>query len=153
MGKYKRGLTPRHEKYCRARAAGESYGDAYKHAGFSPDGSRDTAAGNAYRMENNGGPLATGILQRIQYYRDAAERGAILDRAQRQALLSELATSETVRPSDRVHAVDVLCKMSGDYTAGADIRVTVVSEAERRAAWSEALRGQEPPGTDVDGDS
>lgn len=152
MGRYKRGLTARHDEYCRRRADGESYSAAYKGAGFSPDGTTTTARENAFAMENKSG-LSTDILRRIQYYRDAAERGAILDRAQRQALLSELATSETVRPSDRVHAVDVLCKMSGDYTAGADIRVTVVSEAERRAAWNEALKGPGTAGNDAGGET
>lgn len=146
MGKYKRGLTARHDEYARRRADGETYAAAYRDAGFSSDGAtRKTARDNAYHMENSGA-LSTEILQRIQYYRDAAAAGAILDRQQRQALLSEIAADPDARRADRVHAVDVLCKMSGDYTAGADVRVTVVSETERRAAWADALRGPETPG-------
>lgn len=141
MGKSKDGrLTPRQEKYCERRAAGDSRAAAYKAAGFCPAGNRETARNNAEKMERSPG-VGTAILHRIDELRESAERGAVLDRDARAALLSELALDTGARDADRVRAVDILCRMSGDYTGVADIRVTVAAESERREAWREILGG------------
>lgn len=142
MRKYKRGLTAKHEKYCQARADGAGYADAYKAAGFSPDGSRDTARKNGYRIENTGAYSAD-IVRRINDLKQAASDGAIMDRAARMALLSRVAVADDTRPADIVRAVDVMARMAGDYTGAADVRVTIASESERAAAWRSILAGDD----------
>ena len=138
MGKSKRGLTPRQEKYCQERAAGASYSAAYKAAGYSPTGSTATARKNAFSMENGPG-VGKDILRRIEELKADAAAGATLDRAARMALLARIAMNDGARDADRVRAVDILCRAGGDYTDTADVRVTIATETERRDAWRAVL--------------
>lgn len=134
------GLTPRQKEYARRVANGESQAAAYVAAGYSDGNTGHGREVNANRLANT-----EKVLKEVQRLRAAAERGATLDRAARQALLAEIATSPDERTRDRLTAADLLCKMSGDYSAGADIRVTVATETERRDAWRAALNGPETP--------
>lgn len=108
-----RALTEKQKRYCRLRADGESRRAAYKGAGYSGDGK--TANDNAYNLETRSAK-STAILQRIAELQQRVEDGAIMDRSQRQALLTELAQDEEGARADRIRALDLLNKMCGDYT-------------------------------------
>ena len=134
-------LTPKQRKYAKGRADGLSRAKAYKQAGYCPTGTDATANRNAIELERR----TTTIQAQLEKYRRMAEDGAILDRAQRQALLTELATDTEGARADRIRATDLLCKMSGDYSDTVIHRVSgaVSIEDARRQAW-DALRNETP---------
>lgn len=107
-------LNARQEKYCQRRAAGDSRSEAYRAAGYSPEGSRRTAEQNAYRMEQKP-DTGTVIRLRIEELRSRNAETAVLNREDRLRLLSELATSDAVKPQDKIRAIDHINRMTGDY--------------------------------------
>lgn len=108
-------LTRRQRIYCRNRAKGMNLQKAYKDAGFGKNSNEKTLKQNAFRMEKRG-PHAMEIQEQIRKYEELSEKGAILKREQRQALLTEIALDEDKDTPDRLRAVDQLNRMSGDYT-------------------------------------
>lgn len=133
-------LTKKQEAYCQARAEGHSYREAYIKAGYSNNNGHDVG-GNAFVLENMSEKTKT-ILARIAQLKEQAKAGALMDREARQALLAELANDEEGARADRIRAIDLLNKMSGDYTERViyEGNATVSIEDARREAW-EALRG------------
>lgn len=109
-----RGLTVRQKAYCRARAEGKSRPDAYEEAGYSSP-NREDANHNAYNMEVVR-PCSVKIQKEIKRLQTQAEEGAILDRKQRQALLTEIVLDKEEKTDNRLRAADMLNRMSGDYT-------------------------------------
>ena len=134
-------LNPKQEKYCRHRAAGDSYSKAYKAAGYSPQGQTKTATDNAYYMEHKS-RAATDIAQRIEELRSRDAEKAVLNREDRLRLLSELAADEAVKPQDRIRACDQLARMQGDYNdrlqISAEAGVTM-TYADRMQAIRQAM--------------
>lgn len=136
-----RELTEKQRRYAERRAAGESLAEAYNGAGYNPNGNRDTARHNADNLERRSA-AAEAIQARIRELREAAERGAILKREERQALLTRIATDESERTRDRMTAIDQLNRMEGAYTD--NLRTTidggvVLSYEERIAAIKDSL--------------
>lgn len=111
----KQKLTAKQLEYCRQRAKGKSYSQAYLDSGYSNKQSIETARHNAFTMENTSAS-SNNILDTIQKLRDKADKGGILQRKERMQLLSDLATNESIKPQDRIRALDQLARMSADYT-------------------------------------
>lgn len=134
-------LTKRQKEYAKRRAQGETYAKAYKGAGYSNRQSDKTAERNAYALEHESGETSNKILARIADLQRRAEAGGILKREQRQQLLSDLAMDEDGARADRIRAVDLLNKMSGDYTERViyEGNAHVSIEQARADAW-EALK-------------
>lgn len=109
-------LNARQRKYCRERANGASYAEAYRKAGFGPNASDMTRKHNAYNMENMDGALSEKIQAEIKRLQDLADKKAILTREQRQAILTEWALNSDNDMPDRLRSMDQLNRMSGDYT-------------------------------------
>lgn len=110
-----RKLTVKQKAYCRARAAGKSRPDAYLEAGYTSSTGREDANHNAYCMEVVR-PCSTKIQKEIARLQAQAEKGAIIDRKQRQALLTEIVLDKGEKTDNRLRAADMLNRMSGDYT-------------------------------------
>ena len=89
--------------------------DAWEAAGYSTKYSRDHMNSNAYHMEV-ASYRAKEIQAEIERLRKQAEGGAVLDRKQRQALLTEIALNAEEKSDNRLRAMDMLNRMSGDYT-------------------------------------
>lgn len=130
-------LTPKQRKYCRERAKGKNQREAFEAAGYGPGSSRKTKTEEACRMEKL--PKIQAELARLTAL---AEAGAVLDRQQRIAILSEMALDEDRKDDSRQRALDMLNKMGGDYTdrqiieAHADVQL---SYEEKRQAVLDAL--------------
>ena len=110
--------------------------DAYKKAGYGKNSSRTSLTQNAFTMEREA--VTSNLIQaEIARLQRQAEKGAILKRQERQALLTEIAMNPDNDMPDRLRSIDQLNRMSGDYTD--NIRSTVnakleMSYAERIAA-------------------
>lgn len=104
-------LNPKQKRYCRERAAGKNRGEAYVAAGYSD---KDATA-SAYRLEHFM-KCSEKIRAEIDRLTAAADKGAILDRKARQALLTEMALDTEEKTDNRLRATDMLNRMSGDYT-------------------------------------
>lgn len=120
-----KGLTPKEKKYCRARASGLGFTDAYIEAGYScKGGSRTTACDNARIWERADTERGRRIRAEIERLENLANEKAILDRRQRQALLTEIALDGDEKTDNRLRAADMLNRMSGDYTDNVRTAVT-----------------------------
>lgn len=131
-------LTTRQVKYCRLRAAGKGYSEAYTEAGYSNKGGVNVARVNAYNMEKNN----TDILKRIKDLQDRADKGGIMDRKARQQLLTDLALDASVKDQDRLRAIDQLNRMNSDYNDTLKINADAgiqLSYAERLDAIKHSL--------------
>lgn len=104
-------LTERQKKYCRERAKGKGLRQSYIDAGYSAT----DACRSAIRLEREF-PVSPLIQKEIARLSAMAEKGAILDRKQRQAMLTEIALNDEEKTDNRLRATDMLNRMSGDYT-------------------------------------
>lgn len=141
----KRTLTPKEKKYARARAKGLNYTDAYIEAGYScKGGNRHTACDNARKWENADTKRGERIRAEIDRLQRLADNKTILDRKQRQTLLTELALDSEEKTDNRLRAVDMLNRMSGDYTDNVRTSATVGVELtyEERKKLLEAELGE-----------
>lgn len=64
-----------------------------------------------------------GVADYLQKLIGAARNDRILTAARRQELLSELASDTAIEPKDRIRAMDVLNKMTGEYTVKVEAAV------------------------------
>ena len=137
-----KGLTERQKAYCRERAKGKSRAQAWEDAGYSTRYDRDMRNRNAYNMEHYGNQAEL-IQAEIERLRKQAEDGAILDRQQRQALLSEIALNNEEKSDNRLRAMDILNRMGGDYTDRVEQVVSgalAMSYEERKKLLEEGLK-------------
>lgn len=116
-------LTAKQKKYCQGRAMGKTLSQAFKDAGYGPNSCTKTLMQNADRMEKRSAH-AKEIQAEIARLREMAEQDAILDRRQRQALLTEIALNSENDMPDRLRSLDQLNRMSGDYTDTVRTQVT-----------------------------
>lgn len=104
-------LNAMQKKYCRERVKGKTQRQAYRAAGYSKNNSDVTCDVAACQMEKL--PKIQAELKRLTAL---AENGAILDRQQRQSMLSEMAMDQDMKAENRQRAIDMLNRMNGDYT-------------------------------------
>lgn len=117
-------LNARQKKYAQARAKGLGYADAAIEAGYSTKCRRENIYKDAWHRENSHAtsPLLRAEIERLK---QQAEEQALLDRKQRQALLTEMALDRGEKTDNRLRAVDMLNRMSGDYTDNVRTSATV----------------------------
>ena len=140
MAKERR-LTVLQKKYCEARAKGMGYAEAYREAGYSTKCSSKNQSRDAYHMEYSS-PSSDMIKAEIKRLQAQVDEKALLDRMQRQALLTEIALNKEEKTDNRLRAADMLNRMSGDYTD--NVRTTVaggveLTYEERRKLIEDAL--------------
>lgn len=131
-------LTPRQKEYARQRAAGKTYKEAYKAAGYSNKGNDKTLLDNAYNLEHKN----TDVLQRIKDLQARADAGGIMDRQARMQLLNDIALNPAVKDQDRLRAVDQLNRMNADYTDRVNVTGTAsidLTYADRIEAIKKAM--------------
>lgn len=120
-----RKMTEKERKYAQARASGLGYTDAYIEAGYScKGGCRQTACDNARQWENADNERGRRIRAEIERLQKLADNKTILERRQRQALLTEIALDNEEKTDNRLRATDMLNRMSGDYTDNVRTAVT-----------------------------
>ena len=139
----RRGLTDKQKKYCRERAMGKGYGEAYLDAGYNRK--PEEAKHEAYRLEHLV-PSSERIQKEIARLQALAEKKALLNREQRQALLTEIALDDTEKTDNRLRAADMLNRMSGDYTdniRSESVNKVQLSYEEKKAMLEAELRGEE----------
>lgn len=131
------GLTPKMEIMAQVLARGDTQEQAYREA-YSDKAAHMTAAVNACQIIKNNPQ----IMARVHELQKKAEAGAILQRKERQALLTEFALDETVSNSDRLSAIDKLNKMSGDYseTIRQEITAQIDVKEERHILIEQLLK-------------
>lgn len=102
----------KHEAFAQALFAGKSQRVAYREAfPGSAKWKDNTVDTEASKLANT-----PAILQRLEELQDAAASPLILDRQGRMIILTQIALDETLFPKPRMQAIDLLNKMSGDYT-------------------------------------
>lgn len=69
-----------------------------------------------------------GVSDYLRTLTGSAQNERILTAAKRQELLSDLAGDNAVEPKDRIKAIDVLNKMTGEYT----VKVNATVESSRK---------------------
>lgn len=117
--------------------------EAYTDAGYASCGPLTRT--NAYQLENIRG-ISPQIRAEIDRLKKLAEDGAILDRQQRQAMLTEIALDTEEKTDNRLRAADMLNRMSGDYTdniRSESVTKVQLSYEEKKAMLEAALRGEE----------
>lgn len=105
------GLTPMREGFAQDLANGMSQVEAYKKNFNVTTDKMSTTQPNACKTAHD-----PAVIRRVRELQAEAEKGAILDRKARQALLTKFAMDDSVSNSDRLSALDKLNKMSGDYS-------------------------------------
>ena len=98
-------LDARQRKYCRERIKGKTQREAFTAAGYGPNSSNKSKDENACKLEKL--PKIQAELARLTRL---AEAGAVLDRQQRIAILSEMALDED-RKDDSCENKQKHCKV------------------------------------------
>lgn len=133
-------LNTRQRKYCQERVKGKNQKEAYKAAGYGKNSTDKTNREMACRLEK-----LPKIQKELARLTKQAESGAILDRNQRQAILSEMALNENMKDDNRQRAIDMLNRMAGDYTEHSitEIAASVeLSYEDKKAAVLNALMNE-----------
>lgn len=129
-GKNEFGLSERHEAYCQARAQGVSPADAYlAHVATKDDMPRANATIHASKLER-----LDYIKARLAMLREQAEEQALMNTAQIQAKLTEIATDETQPVAAQLKALDQLAKIQGAYETKVEVRAAVTMDDKEAAA-------------------
>lgn len=134
--KDKDGLTVKQKKYCQNRAKGLTQRESYLKAGYSNKGNGQTLDSNACRLEK-----IEKIQEKIAELQYKADNGCILSTEQRKQALTEIYLDTSKSDKDRLKAIDLLNRMSGDYIDKKEINATIqgISRDDRLQAMQETL--------------
>ncbi|MDO5547212.1 MAG: terminase small subunit [Eubacteriales bacterium] len=88
----------------------------------------------AYKLLEN-----IGVAEYLRTLTGMAQNVRILTAVKRQELLSELAEDNAIEPKDRIKAIDVLNKMTGEYTVKVD---TTVQPSKKLAEIMNQIGGE-----------
>lgn len=130
------GLTHKQREYARLRAQGKSQIDAYTGAGYQPGATEKTRREGACRLET-----ISAIQDKIESLQAIADAGGILSTEQRKCALVAIWQDDSNSTRDRLKALDLLNRMSGDYIDRREVSATVqgLTRADRIEAMSETL--------------
>lgn len=129
-------LTPKQEKFCRARVSGLSQKLAYKKAYNSK--SEASASRNGFELDNT-----DKIIERIRQLQAQVDRHAILDAKQIQTMLSDMASDPDKPDAIRLKASDQLTRMIGGYDDSINIASTAnLSIDDKRQLFRDMLDGK-----------
>ncbi len=106
------GLSPRQEKFAEYYAECGNTVQAALRAGYS----ENYANSRAYELLEN-----VGVSEYIRALSEKAQRERILTALERQELLSSIAKNNGEEAADRIKAIDVLNKMTGEYTQNLNV--------------------------------
>lgn len=131
------GLTDKQREYTRHRAEGKSQIEAYALAGYSTNQSEDSRRQNASHLES-----LEAVRRNIERLQALADAGAVMSTEQRKCALYEIYLDSTNSTRDRLRALDLLNRMSGDYIDRAELHATVqgLTREDRAEAMTETLK-------------
>lgn len=129
-------LTEKNKRFARAVASGKALTDSYKEAGYSAKQTKHCLRENAYKLSKK--EIVAAEIERLK---QLATNDYILTREARLALLTEIALNadENTTKKDRLRAVDILNKMTADYTENINAVVDGSIELTRSDAVNAAL--------------
>jgi phage terminase small subunit len=119
-------LTPKQEKFAQGIIEGMSQADAYRSAYSCARMSDKTIWENASRLMAD-----TKVKARVQELRDRIATDSIMSAQERLEWLSRLIENEDEYTSDKLKAIDLMNKMTGEYVqkieadVATDIRINV----------------------------
>lgn len=130
------GLTDKQRRYARARAQGKSQIESYVEAGYQTGATRKTKREGACRLDAL--DAVQGEIERLQAIADA---GGIMSTEQRKCALFEIWQDDSNATRDRLKALDLLNRMSGDYIDKKEVSATVqgLTREDRIDAMGETL--------------
>lgn len=123
-------MTERQRKFAEFYAACGNVSQAAIQAGYS----EKYAKADACRILDN--PSVAAYLRGLT---GGARSERVLSAQARQELLSKLAQDDANEPKDRIRAIDVLNRMTGEYTVHLD---ATVQPSEKLASVMEQIGGQ-----------
>ena len=103
-------LTDKQEKFVQGIISGLNQADAYRNA-YNASKMSD----NAIYREASLLMSTPKVAQRIKELRDQSASGAVMSARERMEWLSDLIRSENETTTDKLKAVDLINKMSGEY--------------------------------------
>ena len=103
-------LTEKQEKFVQGIISGLNQADAYRNA-YNASKMSD----NAIYREASLLMSTPKVAQRIKELRDQSASGAVMSARERMEWLSDLIRSENETTTDKLKAVDLINKMSGEY--------------------------------------
>lgn len=129
------GLTTKEEKFAQARVSGMSQVDAREYAGYSQDVSKETAHRHAVRINNR-----EHVQRRMKELQAAVDSKEILEIAQIQAKLTEMALDEKNSKNIQLKALDQLAKTKGAYSDNVNVHASgSLSLADKEEALKELM--------------
>jgi phage terminase small subunit len=100
--------------------------------------SESYANSRAYELLEN-----VGVSEYIKELTDKSKDESILTAKDRQAILSDIAKDQNKEPSDRIRAIDVLNKMTGEYLNKIEVNGTLETEKSKLDSLIEQMSGNE----------
>ena len=100
--------------------------------------SESYANSRAYELLGN-----VGVSEYIKELTDKSKDESILTAKDRQAILSDIAKDKNKEPSDRIRAIDVLNKMTGEYLNKIEVNGTLETEKSKLDNLIEQMSGNE----------
>lgn len=136
QSKGKDGLTTKQRKYCHARASGKGQVESYEKAGYSMRQSKKSKEVNACKLES-----MESIQKKLEELQTKADNGCILNTEQRKQALTEFYCDTTKSDKDRLKAIDLLNRMTGDYIDKKEINanITGLTRSDRLEAMQDTL--------------
>lgn len=140
-------LTTKQMRYCQLRAEGKSQRQAYKGAGYSDRQKETTIDANSCNLEK-----IEKIRDKIRELQEKADRGCILTTEQRKQALTDIYLDTNKADKDRLKALDLLNRMSGDYIDKKEINATVqgLTRSDRLDAMQDTLETLKKAWSDSD---
>lgn len=103
-----RSLTPQQEFFARLVAEGKSHAESYRIA-FKSKGSINSVKSNAYKVA-----IRPEVEAKIAEFKAKAEERMVLTRSRKRHILYEIAEAKRNRTGDRIKAIEVDNRMTGD---------------------------------------
>lgn len=131
------GLTEKEEKFAQARVSGMTQLDAREYAGYSPDVSKETAHRHAVRINNR-----EHVKRRMRELQEAVDSKEIMEIAQIQAKLTQMALDDNNSKNVQLKALDQLAKTKGAYSDNVNVHATGALTIEDKEAALKELMGE-----------
>lgn len=110
----------------------KKFAEYYAQSGNAAESARSAGYSEKYAAQNAGKLLKnTNISEYIKKLSKEIKDERILTVKDRQVILSELAKDDLNEPSDRIKAIDVLNKMSGEYLQKVDVTGKIEAEKSK----------------------
>lgn len=130
------GLTDKQREYTRHRAEGKSQIESYILAGYQAGATQKTKREGASRLE-----ALEAVQANIERLQALADAGAVMTTEQRKSALFEIWQDTSNSTKDRLKALDLLNRMSGDYIDKKEITasITGLTRQDRLNAMADTL--------------